>query len=164
MDHLFTPWRYDYLVSDPIPSGCIFCEALAAREDRERLVVFRGDSHFAILNRYPYNNGHLMVVPNRHLPDLDEATREERHELMDLAARCVGALRRTYRPHGVNLGLNLGRSAGAGIAAHYHLHLVPRWDADTNFMTVTGGTRIIPEDLDRTWERLREAIAATPEA
>jgi len=160
MDRLFTPWRYDYLVSDKAAGGCIFCEAYAAGADRERLIVFRGRTHFVILNRFPYNNAHLMIVPHRHLADLTEATAEERHELMDLSARALAVLRSTYHAQGFNIGCNLGTIAGAGIAGHYHLHVVPRWEGDTNFMTVTAGTRVIPEDLDRSWERLREAFRA----
>jgi len=164
MDRLFTPWRYDYLVSDKAADGCIFCEAIAAGADRERLIVFRGDTHYVILNRYPYSNAHLMIVPRRHLADLTEATPEERRELMELSARALAALRATYNPQGFNLGCNLGTIAGAGIAEHYHLHVVPRWEGDTNFMTVTAGTRVIPEDLDRSWERLSAAFAAQAEA
>jgi len=160
MDRLFTPWRYDYLVSDKASGGCIFCEASSADDDRERLVVWRGGTHFVILNRFPYSNAHLMIVPHRHVADLLEATPEERHDLIDLATRSLAALRSAYGPQGFNLGCNLGTSAGAGIASHYHLHLVPRWEGDTNFMTVTAETRVIPEDLGRTWERMRAAFLA----
>jgi len=160
MDRLFTPWRYDYLVSDKAGEGCIFCEASTAGADRERLIVFRGRTHFIILNRFPYNNAHLMIVPHRHLADLTEATPDERHELMDLSSRALAALRGAYHPQGFNVGCNLGTIAGAGIADHYHLHIVPRWEGDTNFMTVTATTRVIPEALDRTWERLSAAFRA----
>ncbi|MGD8375591.1 MAG: HIT domain-containing protein [Acidobacteriota bacterium] len=158
MEHLFTPWRLEYLVSGVRTTGCVFCEALAAADDRSCLIVLRSALHFVILNRYPYNNGHLMIVPNRHLAHLHEATPEELHEMMDLASRCERSLRKLYRPHGINLGMNLGRSAGAGITEHYHLHLVPRWAGDTNFMTAIGETRLLPEELDQTWTRLRGSI------
>lgn len=161
---IFTPWRYEYLVSDSTEGGCVFCQAQTRGDDRSALIVHRARHTFVILNRYPYNSGHVMVVPNRHLARLSESTGEELHELMDLAARCERALDRTYRAQGINLGINLGRSAGAGIADHYHLHVVPRWSGDTNFMTVTGETRLIPEELDVTWTRLREALAGDPDA
>jgi len=158
MDHLYTPWRLEYLVSGVGTTGCVFCEALEAGDDRSSLIVLRTRLHFVILNRYPYNNGHLMIVPNRHVAQLHEATAEELHEMMDLAARCERSLRQLYRPHGINLGMNLGRSAGAGIDEHYHLHLVPRWAGDTNFMTAIGETRLLPEELDQTWSRVRDAL------
>jgi len=161
MDRLFTPWRYDYLVSEKAKGPCVFCTALGAGDDRANLILRRDPHHFVILNRYPYSSGHLMVVPNRHIGNLSAASAEERHELMDLAARCERALDTVYHPEGFNLGLNLGRSAGAGIADHIHLHLVPRWGGDTNFMTVLGETRLIPEELDRTWSRLKDALDST---
>ena len=158
MQRLFTPWRYEYLVSDKSADGCVFCKALESGDDREALIVHRGRHLFIILNRYPYNNGHVMVVPYRHLSRLSESTVEELHELSELASRCESTLTRTYGAEGINAGINLGRSAGAGIAEHYHLHVVPRWSGDTNFMAVTGETRLIPEELDVTWTRLREAL------
>ena len=160
MERLCTPWRYNYLVSDKSKEGCVFCTVLATGDDRAKGILLRGRMNYVILNRYPYNNGHLMVVPFRHIGGLSHATADELHELIDLTARCERVLRALYQPGGINVGINLGPSAGAGIADHYHLHLVPRWEGDTNFMTVIGDTRIIPEDLDRTWSRVKEALDA----
>jgi ATP adenylyltransferase len=159
MELLFTPWRLAYLTTDRSDAGCIFCEALEAGQDRERLIVLRGKANFLILNRYPYNNGHLMIVPNRHVAQIGDSTPEELHELVDLVARCEAGLHEIYRPNGINVGINLGSSAGAGITGHYHLHMVPRWGGDTNFMTVIGCTRLVPEELDRTWSRLHDWFA-----
>ena len=158
MERLYTPWRFEYLVSRRSAEGCLFCEAVQAETDRDRLVILRGTANFVLLNRYPYSNGHLMVVPMRHVARLTDSTAEELHELMDLVARCEATLRDVYQPDGINVGINLGSSAGAGIADHYHLHMVPRWSGDTNFMTVIGATRLLPEELDRTWCRLHESL------
>jgi ATP adenylyltransferase len=134
-------------------AGCVFCEACSGAEDS--LVVFRGAACFVILNKFPYNNGHLMVVPNRHIASLAEAESGELHELMTLARRSELAIREAYAPHGLNMGLNLGKPAGAGILDHLHMHVVPRWNGDTNFMTVVGETRVLPEDLLDTAARLK---------
>ena len=158
MDRLFTPWRLPYVTeagrSDP---ACIFCEALA-RIDDDPLVVYRGRRAFVILNKFPYNNGHVMVVPHRHTGELGALDADELAEIMALAQRLERALAAIYRPHGFNLGLNLGKPAGAGVLDHLHLHVVPRWNGDTNFMTVLGDTRVLPEELSVTAERLRAAI------
>ena len=140
--------------SDP---ACIFCEALA-RIDDDPLVVYRGRRAFVILNKFPYNNGHVMVVPHRHTGELGALDADELAEIMALAQRLERALAAIYRPHGFNLGLNLGKPAGAGVLDHLHLHVVPRWNGDTNFMTVLGDTRVLPEELSVTAERLRAAI------
>lgn len=159
MEKLFSPWRLRYITSGRRRIGsCVFCRALRAREDRKNLVLLRGRSNFVILNKYPYNNGHLMIVPAAHLPTLRDADTATLQEMMALVVRCEAALRAVYRPTGINLGMNLGRSAGAGIEGHYHLHMVPRWDGDTNFMTVVHGTRVIPESLDATYRRLRRLL------
>ena len=137
-----------------LPDGeCLFCSARVST-GRQSLVVARGQTCFVIVNLYPYNNGHIMVVPNRHVGSLTEATPAELTELMMMASRAESALTEAYSPHGMNLGLNLGRSAGAGVPGHLHFHLVPRWDGDTNFMTVVGSTRIVPEEPIQTLERL----------
>lgn len=156
MERLMSPWRLRY-VSSGRRNGerCVFCAAIRGRNDRSGLVLFRGEHNFVILNKFPYNNGHLMVVPYAHVRSLQEAKDEALFEMTLLAARCEAILRRTYRPTGINLGMNLGRSAGAGIEEHYHLHIVPRWDGDTNFMTTVGGTRVIPEALGVSYRRLR---------
>lgn len=134
-------------------AGCVFCEALTS--DQSSLVVFRGNTCYVILNKFPYNNGHLMVVPMRHIATLADATSAELSELMELARRAELAIREAYAPHGLNMGINLGKPAGAGILDHLHLHVVPRWNGDTNFMTVVGETRVLPEDLPVTAERLK---------
>ena len=133
-------------------SGCIFCELRGRNED---LVLLRGRLCFVILNLYPYNNGHVMVVPKRHIAELASTTADERAELMGLARHAEMALGEAYRPHGINVGMNLGRPAGAGVLDHLHIHLVPRWNGDTNFMGVVANTRVLPEDLSQTAERLR---------
>lgn len=132
--------------------GCVFCELKGRNED---LVLYRGRFCYVILNLYPYNNGHLMVVPNRHLAELVSTTTEERVELMELVRHAEMALVESYRPDGINIGINLGRTAGAGILEHLHVHLVPRWSGDTNFMGVIADTRVLPEDLSQTANRLR---------
>ena len=134
-------------------AGCVFCEALPGAESS--LVVFRGVTSYVILNKFPYNNGHLMVVPNRHVASLGEATGDELAELIELARRAEVAVKQAYAPHGLNMGINLGKPAGAGILDHLHMHVVPRWNGDTNFMTVVGETRVLPEELPVTAERLR---------
>jgi len=140
------------------PHGCAFCEALAGA-GLEDLLLVRGPTCFVILNLYPYNSGHLMVVPNRHIPRLADASPEERRELMEMTCRAERALDEAYHPQGMNVGINLGRSAGAGIVDHLHVHLVPRWTGDTNFMSVVGQVRVLPEELEQTAERLRPIFA-----
>ena len=157
MDHLWSPWRLDYVMgaagSDKA-AGCIFCDA-AATSNRDDLILIRGRLAFVILNLYPYNNGHLMVAPNRHFASLAGATADERAEMMRFTCDAEIALTEAYQPHGINVGINLGRPAGAGIVDHIHIHLVPRWTGDTNFMSVVGGTRVLPEDLGESAKRLR---------
>jgi ATP adenylyltransferase len=161
MDYLWTPWRYSYVTTADTKTGdCIFCAAAADKEhDRERLVVYRATRNFVILNRYPYTSGHLMVVPHEHVDTLTRLGDETLFELIGLAKRAETHLREVYRPDGLNLGFNLGRSAGAGIAAHLHMHVLPRWNGDTSFITCVSETRVLPEDLGVTWERLRAAFA-----
>ena len=154
MDRLWAPWRLAYVTAVPAASTeCIFCDA-GSRANAE-LVLFRGRSCFVILNLYPYNNGHLMVVPNRHISSLAGLTPDEQVEMMGLARLSEAALTEAYHPQGINVGINLGKAAGAGIENHLHAHLVPRWAGDTNFMTAIGGTRVLPEDLRQTAARLR---------
>ncbi len=144
------------------PSGrCIFCAALDSPdlESAPSLVLFEGSRCFVILNKYPYSNGHLMVVPRRHIASLAEAAPDELHELMSLTQRAEIALGQAYAPDGLNVGINLGRPAGAGVPGHLHIHVVPRWNGDTNFMTVTADTRVVPEGLGQTAERLRPIFA-----
>ena len=158
MDRLWSPWRLQYVTAASDARGCVFCEAVAADETAS-LVVHRGRGCYVILNLFPYNSGHLMVVPNRHVATLSSATREERCEMMDLTQLAERALTEAYKPQGLNVGMNLGRSAGAGIVDHIHVHIVPRWSGDTNFMTVVGEVRVLPEDISQTAERLRAAFA-----
>jgi ATP adenylyltransferase len=154
MERLWSPWRLQYVTraAREDDEGCIFCAPTGPDAD---LVVFRGRLAYVILNLYPYNNGHLMAVPDRHIADLASTTAEERAELMDLARLSELALGEAYRPHGINVGINLGRPAGAGVLNHLHIHMVPRWNGDTNFMGVVGNTRVLPEDLSESAARLR---------
>lgn len=156
MDRIWAPWRLAFVEgADDKPKGCIFCLFPAERRDRERLVLGRSEHAFAILNKYPYNNGHLMVVPRRHVADPADLDEAEWDDLQRLLRTSVAILKQAYGPDALNLGMNLGRAAGAGIADHLHWHAVPRWSGDTNFMPVLAETRVIPEHLDATWEKLR---------
>ena len=150
---LWAPWRSRFLYQRKM-RGCIFCRAVRGRDDRRTYVVRRTRHAFAILNLYPYNNGHLMVVPRRHLPDFSRCTPSELLDLWRLAGRMQALLTRALKPHGFNLGINLGRDGGAGIPGHVHIHLVPRWRGDTNFMTAVHGTKVISESLDALYRRL----------
>ena len=154
LDRLYTPWRLAYVTGAAKSVDCVFCAALTS-EDADPLIVFRGSTAFVILNLFPYNNGHLMVVPNRHLATLVDATPDELCEMIELTRLSEVALREAFSPDGINMGINLGRAAGAGILEHLHIHAVPRWNGDTNFMTVIGQTRVLPQELPVTAERLR---------
>jgi ATP adenylyltransferase len=158
MDYLWTPWRYQYLVAPGKQDGCVFCRAAEETDDRRTLVVHRAVHNFVILNRFPYTNGHLMIVPYEHVASLGNLDAATLAEMMLLAQAAEGHLRTLYRPDGLNFGVNLGASAGAGIAGHLHLHGLPRWMGDANFMTVIGETRILPEELDVSWQRLSDAF------
>jgi ATP adenylyltransferase len=160
MDYLWTPWRYRYMAQAGKIPGCVFCDLPAANKDEETLIVLRGVKNYVILNRYPYTSGHVMVVPYAHTADFARLDAETTSEIMSLAQRVQAALDRVYHPEGFNLGMNLGRSAGAGIADHLHLHLLPRWQGDTNFMTTVGETRLEPEELSTTYAKLRAALAS----
>jgi len=160
MDYLWTPWRYQYITTAGGPGECVFCAAAQAKDDHEVLVVYRGTNNFVIVNRFPYTSGHVMVIPYRHVATLEDLDDASLTELMFLARRTEKHLRTVYRPDGLNIGMNIGKSAGAGIAGHLHMHLLPRWLGDTNFMTVVGETRVVPEDLSITWDRLRSAFAS----
>lgn len=160
MQSLLTPWRYDYLTGPKPDCACIFCQARDGSDDDETLIVHRAKHSFVILNRYPYSNGHVMVVPNDHVARPSQSDPAHRAELFDIASVCEAVLREQYNADGINLGMNIGRAAGAGVVSHYHLHIVPRWDGDTNFMAVTAGTRLIPEELADTCRRLRSALSS----
>jgi ATP adenylyltransferase len=154
LERLCSPWRLAYVSGGAEPAGCVFCNAQVG-DQASPLVLFRGATCFVILNLFPYNNGHLMIVPNRHVASLTLATPAELEEMMRLTQAAEAALTEAYRPQGLNVGMNLGRPAGAGIADHMHIHVVPRWNGDTNFMAVVGGVRVLPEDLEQTGNRLR---------
>lgn len=154
MERLWSPWRMAYVTSaSGGPTDCVFCDI--SGPGREELVLARGRSVYAILNLYPYNNGHLMIVPFRHVATLAATTSDEQIELMRFTRLAEMALTEAYAPQGINVGINLGRPAGAGIADHLHIHLVPRWTGDTNFMSVIGETRVLPEELTATKKKLQ---------
>ena len=154
MDVLWAPWRMDYILG-PKPDGCVFCIPDHAGEDRERLVLARGARVYAIMNKYPYNSGHLMICPYRHVSCLTDLTAEEQAETMAALTGATRVIREVFRPHGINAGLNLGEAAGSGIAAHLHFQIVPRWNGDNSFMAVFGETHVIPELLLQTYDRLK---------
>jgi ATP adenylyltransferase len=162
MDHLWTPWRYRYITgqTEGERAACVFCAAAASGDDSQALIVHRAAHNFVILNRFPYTSGHVMVVPYAHLATLDELPDDTLTELILLVRQCERVLGATYKPDGFNFGLNIGRSAGAGVAGHLHMHALPRWTGDANFMTSVAETRILPEDLGVTWEKLRAAFGA----
>jgi ATP adenylyltransferase len=191
MDHLWTPWRYAYVTSAdgatrpgvppalaawPGDTGCVFCNLIASidyaieqgtpadQAESAGGLILRGRNCFICLNAYPYTSGHVMVMPYAHLDRLAKLDAATLHEMADLAQLTERALQRLYRPHGFNIGLNLGQAGGAGVAGHLHLHALPRWLGDTNFMTTIGETRVLPEDLATTWQRMREAFAAERQA
>ena len=172
-EHIWAPWRLGYIVGeeklpepeeplDLLPDAdpeCFLCQCVADRADRERLTVCRGQQALTVLNRYPYTNGHLLIAPTRHLPRLDQLSDDEHLELAQMTTRMVEALEKVLSPEGFNIGLNLGREAGAGLPGHLHWHVVPRWNGDTNFMTSLAGIRVIPQSLDALWEALTDALA-----
>jgi ATP adenylyltransferase len=160
MDYLWTPWRYRYVAQAGKSAGCVFCDVVAANRDEEMLIVLRAGKNYIILNRYPYTSGHIMIVPYAHTADFARLDIETTAEMMLLAQRVQAALDAIYHPDGFNLGMNLGRSAGAGIADHLHLHLLPRWTGDTNFMTTVAETRLEPEELPTTCQKLRRALGS----
>jgi ATP adenylyltransferase len=157
MENLWAPWRIDYILSKK-PPGCIFCDKSALNKDEENLILYRGKYNFIIMNAFPYNNGHLMVVPYRHTASLAGWLPEEQIELMELADLAVDLLKKLMKPDGFNLGINMGLVAGAGVADHIHLHVVPRWNGDTNFMPVLSDTRVISEHLRATYGKLKETL------
>ncbi|MBI4473790.1 MAG: HIT domain-containing protein [Acidobacteria bacterium] len=159
MEFLWSPWRYDYLASaGQKTSSCVFCIGEDSGADRERLIVWRGVHNFIILNLFPYTSGHLMIAPYAHPADVTHASAEQTSEMMELTKRAITTLRKTYSPEGFNVGMNLGHCAGAGVREHFHLHVVPRWTGDANFMTITGETRVLPEELKTTYDRLKKAF------
>jgi len=153
MDYLWAPWRFEYIKQEK-PEGCILCDKPKQDRDIENYILFRGEYNFIMLNAYPYNPGHLLIAPYRHTADLPGLTGEERTEHMDLLCHCVEVLREAVKPAGFNLGANIGKVAGAGIDDHYHSHIIPRWQGDTNFVTVLGDVRVVPQALAATYDAL----------
>jgi ATP adenylyltransferase len=155
MDFLFSPWRSAYVTAANNPGECVFCALAKSQNDEENLVIGRGKTCFVVLNAFPYTSGHAMVVPYEHLDELQKLPRAAADEMMAFTQKLEGVLRELYRPDGVNLGMNLGKAAGAGVAGHIHMHILPRWFGDTNFMTAVGETRVLPEDLETTYSKIR---------
>ena len=157
MENLWAPWRIDYILGRKT-LDCIFCNMPKENRDEENLILFRGNDQFLVMNAFPYNNGHLMIVPYRHTSSLEGWSSEEQQEMMQLADLAVSLLKKTIRPDGFNLGINMGQVAGAGIVDHVHLHIVPRWNGDTNFMPVLADTRVISEHLKATYKKLAKTL------
>lgn len=158
MDYLWTPWRYAYVSGADRTASCVFCEAPKESDEKARIVL-RGTHCYVILNTYPYTNGHVMILPYAHLDELQKLPVDAAHEMTALTQRLEGVLRTLYRPDGINLGMNIGKAAGAGVAGHIHMHILPRWIADANFVSVIGETRVLPEAQEVTWTRIRGALA-----
>jgi len=157
MKILWAPWRIKYILQEK-PKGCIFCEKPKENRDEENLILYRAKYNFVIMNLYPYNNGHLMIAPYRHVSTIELLNADELGEMMVLAKACLTLLREVMKPDGFNIGFNIGRVAGAGIEEHVHMHIVPRWNGDTNFMPVIGDVKVIPEALSDTYRKLRARI------
>jgi ATP adenylyltransferase len=153
VERLWTPWRRAY-IEGPADSGCFLCAKAAHTEDRANLIVYRCEHVFVVLNLFPYNTGHLLVAPYDHIGDLPALDAEVAAELMRVTQRSTSVLEAEYKPHGFNIGMNLGRVAGAGLPDHLHVHIVPRWNGDTNFMPIVGDTKVLPESLEQTYDRL----------
>ena len=158
MDYLWTPWRYAFVSSAEKKSGCVFCDLPKLGDDAKAGIVYRGKYCFVILNIYPYTSGHVMVVPFAHLDELQKLPTDAAHEMIELSKKMETVLRVLYNPDGINLGMNVGKAAGAGIAGHIHMHVLPRWVADASFISVVGETRILPEALEVTYQRIKAAM------
>ena len=166
MDHLWAPWRMEYILESQDPNPvCIFCSKPAEKNDAKNLIAYRSQYCFVMLNKFPYNNGHLMIIPFKHEADLTRVSDEVMIDLHHTLGLAIKVLQQVMSPHGLNIGINLGRTAGAGIEDHLHYHLVPRWNGDTNFMPILAGTKVLSEALNTTWEKLSRAfIEQTPAA
>ncbi len=158
MDRLWSPWRYHYVSKAEAGGPCIFCDKASPRDDAEAFILRRGRFNYILLNLYPYTTGHVMIAPYAHLATLEELPEETLVEMMLLTRDAARCLREVYRPHGMNIGMNIGECAGAGVAGHVHMHILPRWPADANFMTTIGETRVLPEDLPATYRKLLAAF------
>jgi ATP adenylyltransferase len=161
VQHIWSPWRMEYIENHGKEDGCVFCRALALEDGPGNLIVHRGQHAFVILNRYPYTSGHIMVVPLRHEPTLERLLGPERSEMMELTSMATAVLRSVYQTQAYNIGMNIGEAAGAGVKEHVHIHVVPRWVGDTNFMSTLASTRVLPETLGDTWTRLRAGFRST---
>ena len=155
MDYLWSPWRMKYIMNNEDSASCVFCDAVQSEDGPQNLVIARGKMSYVIMNRFPYTSGHVMVVPYEHQPSFEQLSPQSRAELMELITQAMGVIRSVYGPEGFNVGANIGEAAGAGIAAHVHFHVVPRWGGDTNFMSTLAGTRVLPESLEDTYRRLK---------
>jgi ATP adenylyltransferase len=160
MEHIWSPWRYKYVASGDHETGCVFCGVQQQGSDRDNLIIHRASLNFVILNLFPYTSGHLMIVPYEHTASLTSVGERVTTEMMALTKKAQSSLEAEYRPDGFNIGMNLGRNAGAGVADHIHLHVVPRWAGDANFVSIIGETRVLPEDLSTTFDRLRKHFDA----
>ena len=157
MKHLWAAWRMKYITKAEKETGCVFCNALAKPDNAENLIVLRGERAFVILNKFPYTSGHIMVVPLAHKAGIEDLDAPTRAEMMELTSQSVEKLRQVYAPQGFNIGINMGAAAGAGVPGHVHIHIVPRWNGDTNFMSTVGDVRVLPEELSQSYERIRAA-------
>jgi ATP adenylyltransferase len=158
MNHIWTPWRMEYIEKHGKEAGCVFCNAHAKVDGADNLIVHRGALAFVILNRYPYTSGHVMVVPFQHKPNLEQLDQATRAEIIELTSRATTVLCKVYNTDAFNIGLNIGEAAGAGVKEHVHVHIVPRWNGDTNFMSTLADTRVLPEALANTWQRIKEGF------
>jgi len=156
MNHLWSPWRMTYIENHTKEEGCIFCKAAAMPDGPENLIAYRGERAYVILNRYPYTSGHVMIVPYQHQSILEALDAATRAEMIELTARSMTVLRNIYHPQAFNMGANIGEAAGAGVKEHIHIHVVPRWSGDTNFMSTLANTRVLPEALEDTYYRIRD--------
>jgi ATP adenylyltransferase len=157
MKRIWAPWRMAYIKGDTEEAGCLFCNQLAQRDRPDNLILYRGQHAFVILNRFPYTNGHMMIVPNAHEPSIEDLDDQTLAELIQLTNQALGVLRQTYGAQNFNIGINIGETSGAGVTDHVHLHVVPRWSGDTSFMSTVAETRVLPEALEETFEKLQSA-------
>ena len=156
MDYLWSPWRYQYIANIKNTKQCVFCIDSSAESDEKKFILFRGKYNFVMLNIFPYTTGHVLVSPYEHVSDFSDCSPEQTAEMMQLAKQCKLALERSYEPNGFNIGMNVGKCAGAGVEHHVHLHIVPRWIGDANFMSIVGESRVLPETLEVTYQKLRK--------